>query len=142
LVELLGPLMGIIVAPFMDEAQVAEEIERGNALAYELLERRSPQTPDGAELPVRVPEALLAPRAHNARRCLLYVAEQGRRGLSPSNQQVAAAIGLSHRAQVSRLLGRLAELGLLAKHAGAPGHANAWSLTAEGERVARALAEV
>ncbi|HEV3047042.1 MAG TPA: helix-turn-helix domain-containing protein [Solirubrobacteraceae bacterium] len=37
LLELLGPLMGIIVEPFLPETQVAREIERGNELARELL---------------------------------------------------------------------------------------------------------
>jgi len=40
LVELLGPVMGIIVGPFMDEAGVEREIERGNELARELLAER------------------------------------------------------------------------------------------------------
>jgi hypothetical protein len=75
------------------------------------------------------------------RQCLLYVARQGGRGLSPSNQEVGKGIGVSHRGQLARLLGSLVALGLLVKRAGAPGRANAWSLSAEGERVARALAE-
>ena len=40
LLDLLGPLMGFIVGPFMDEAQVAKEVERGNELAREMLGRR------------------------------------------------------------------------------------------------------
>jgi len=40
LVELLGPVMGIIVGPFMDEVGVQREIERGNELARELLASR------------------------------------------------------------------------------------------------------
>jgi AcrR family transcriptional regulator len=47
LVELLGPLMGVILGPFMDEAGVAREIERGNELARELLAGRGEQGSPG-----------------------------------------------------------------------------------------------
>jgi len=63
------------------------------------------------------------------------------RGLSPSNKEIGEAIGVSHRGQLAKLLGRLAEQGLLVKRAGAPGHPNAWSATPAGERVALALAD-
>jgi len=139
LLELLGPLMGIIVAPFVDEAEVAREVERGDQLAREMLARHSSRKSHGAG--VRVPAVLLAAKAHRARQCLLFVAEQGERGISPSNRQVGEGIGVSHREQVSRLLGKLAALGLLVKRAGDPGYPNAWSLSLEGEQVAWALAE-
>lgn len=133
LIQLLGPLMGVIVGPFMDKARVAEEIERGNALAQEILERHVPSTPDPPE--VRVPDVLLSARAHRARLCLLYVAEHA----NVSNKRVGEGIGVSHRGQVARLLGRLADLDLVVKRPGSPGHANAWSLTEKGEQVARSL---
>jgi AcrR family transcriptional regulator len=135
LLELLGPLMGIIVAPFMDEAQVAAELRLGNELALEMLERRQAQAVSGPAGRVHVPDVLLSARAHHARLCLLYVAEHP----GVSNQQVAAGIGLSRRGQVSKLLGRLAGMGLLIKHAGDPGYPNAWTLSQEGERIAPAL---
>jgi AcrR family transcriptional regulator len=137
LLGLLGPLMGVIVGPFMDDAGVAREVRCGNELADEMLERRRPR----AGLPVRVPDVLLSARAQRARLCLTYIAEQSGRGLSPSNRQVGEAIGVSYGGQVSVLLGRLAGLGLLVKHAGGPGRPNEWSLTATGEQVAIALTE-
>ena len=45
LVELLGPVMGIIVGPFMDEAGVEREIQRGESLARELLVERGEDGP-------------------------------------------------------------------------------------------------
>jgi|GEM_PF-308226 len=131
LVELLGQLMGIIVEPFMDPAGVAWEIEKGNELAGRILEQRRSQPPGAIEGPpgvdvTLIPPALRDPRAHRARLCLMYVAQQ---------------IGVSHRGQLAKLLGRLAEEGLLVKRTGAPGHPNAWSATPTGEKVAQALAD-
>jgi AcrR family transcriptional regulator len=140
LIELLGPLMGIIVAPFMDEAQVAREVQRGDELARELLARRD-QMGDARvsspQVPAEVPAALRNIRAHRARQCLLYVA--GHPGAS--SRQVGEGVGVAHRGQLARMLSRLAALGLLLRHAGGPGRPNAWSLTAEGEQVALALSE-
>ncbi len=143
LLELLGPLMGLIVGPFMDEAQVQREIERGNELARAMLAQSASRaaTRADADTRVRVPAALLGSRAHRARLCLIYVAEQNERGLSPSNRQVGDGVDLSHRGQVARLLGKLAALGLLVKRSAGEGYPNAWSLTPKGEAVARALAE-
>jgi hypothetical protein len=141
LLELLGPLMGVIVGPYVDEVEIAREVRRGDELAHAMLKRRPPQGLDRAELPVRVPDALLSSRARLARLCLLYVAEQGARGRRPSNQEVAAGVGGAGRVQVSKLLVKLAEMGLLVKETEGPGYANAWSLTHEGERVAGALVE-
>jgi AcrR family transcriptional regulator len=53
LVELLGPLMGIIVEPFMEEALIAREIERGNELAQELLAGHREEGPPGPVRPGR-----------------------------------------------------------------------------------------
>ena len=140
LVELLGPLMGLIVGPFMDEAQVAWEIERSDALAREMLVAR--QMPPGTESAApstwgnaEVPATLAHPSAFRLRQCLLYVA------LHPgaSNREIASGVGVSHRGQTAMLLSRLAGMGLLVKRAGAPGHPHAWRPTAEGETVARTL---
>jgi AcrR family transcriptional regulator len=149
LLELLGPLMGIIVGPFVDQAGVAEEIERGNQLARELLAERRPRPlplsdarAPSAEvadvtIPVAIPRALASASAYRARQCLLHV--QAHAGAS--NREVAQGIGVSHHGQVSALLARLERRGLLAKRAGGPGRPNAWSVTAHGELVANALRE-
>ena len=88
---------------------------------------------------VEVPGLLLDPRAYRARACLFYLAAQGERGLSPSNREVANAIGVTRHEQISRLLARLAGLGLLLKKPSPCGRANAWALTEHGLRVAGAL---
>jgi AcrR family transcriptional regulator len=146
LIGLLGPLMGVIVGGAMDEEAIAREIEKGDELAARILEQRRSQPPaavagsPGVDVAL-IPPALRDPRAHRARLCLIYVAEQSVRGLSPSNQEIGEAIGVSHRGQLAKLLHRLAEEGLLVKRKGSPGHPNAWSATPAGERVAQALAD-
>jgi AcrR family transcriptional regulator len=141
LIELLGPLMGLATALYLDDSEVQREIERGRELARELLERRPPQAAHRADTRVRVPDELLSARAHHARLCLQYVAQQNEQGLSPSNQQVGEGIGLSHRGQVARLLGKLAALGLLVKRSAGAGYPNAWSATPQGKDVADYVAE-
>ncbi len=143
LIGLLGPLMGLATALYLDDGEVQQEIERGNRMAQAMLERRASQAVHNADADTRVhvPAALLGARAHHARLCLLYVAEQNERGLRPSNRQVAEGIGLSHRGQVARLLGKLAALGLVVKRCEGEGYPNAWSVTPRGQDVARALAE-
>ena len=147
LIELLGPLMGTVMTPFAaNEQMVADEQRRGDELAASILERRRSQPPAAIAGPpgvdvTLIPPPLRDPRAHRARLCLMYVAEQSVRGLSPSNQEIGEAIGVSHRGQLAKLLHRLADEGLLVKRTGAPGHPNAWSATPAGEKVAQALAD-
>jgi AcrR family transcriptional regulator len=136
LIELLGPLMGLAVAPYLDRDALAREIERAQALAEEIQSgRRAWPLPDSARVPAELPALLAHAGAHRARRCLLYIA--GHPGAS--NREVAAGIGIAHLGQVSTLLARLGGLELLAKRAGAPGHPNAWRVTAAGTQAAAAL---
>jgi AcrR family transcriptional regulator len=141
LLSLLGPLMGVIVGPYLDAEGVSREIERGSELARELLAR--PGRPKDGAGPGRrrvagvdVPVGLLDPRAHRARLCLSYVVKHP----GVSNNEVGAGIGVPYRGQVTKLLDRLAALGLLSKRAGAPGHPNAWLATPAGKEAALALA--
>jgi AcrR family transcriptional regulator len=109
LIELLGPLMGVIVGPFSDEQTVVEETRRGEELARAMLAERACDSPasESASGGVSVPVALRNPGAYRARLCLLYVASYP----GANNSEVAAGIGVSHRGQVSTLLARLAGLG-------------------------------
>jgi AcrR family transcriptional regulator len=146
LIDLLGPVMGLVTSLYLDTREREREVRRGVQLARKIeAERASPRPPVerrpiGVDASVVVPAALRDPRAHRMRLCLLFVVEQGGRGLSPSNQQIGEVIGVFHRGQLAKLLTRLAGLGLLVKRAGAPGHPNAWSATPAGELVALALA--
>jgi AcrR family transcriptional regulator len=142
LIELLGPLMGIIVGPFMDEAEVAREIELGNELARKIQARRArslslpPDGPGPERSTAEVPALLRNSKAKRGRLCLVYLAEQGRRGLSPSNREIAAAAGIAHKGQISKLLARLEGAGMISKISHGTGRANAWKLTPYGQEIA------
>lgn len=133
---LLGPLMGLATAPYLDARDVAEEVERSAALAREL------QTANAAA-PIRgagdgwaeLPGPLRNPRAHRLRECVLYLTEHP----AASNRQIAQAVGIARDTQISTVLARLDRLGLLSKHTGGPGGPNAWTLTAHGTAAARTL---
>jgi AcrR family transcriptional regulator len=149
LIALLGPLMGLIGAHYLPPGAVAREMRRGDQLSRSLLEaqpraageRSSADARMGACEPVGVPPLLRSPRARRPRECLLYIAEQCRRGHRPSNRQIADAIGIARHDQISTLLSRLAAAGLIAKPPTRAGHANAWSLTPSGEQAARGIAQ-
>jgi AcrR family transcriptional regulator len=135
LLELLGPLMGLIGTLYIGPHVAAVEIERGHAHAREIRAERERRTSPESTQQVELPATLRDPRAHRMRQCLHYLA--GNPGAS--NRQIATAVGISRQEQISKLLARLNAMGLLLKRAAAPGGANAWLLTAHGTQVARAL---
>jgi AcrR family transcriptional regulator len=138
LLLLLGPLMGLVSAPYLPPSAVAREVERGGRLARARLGKHgSPrawaQLPSGAEL-----DWLVDPRSHRARACVAYLAANP----GASNREIAEGIGVSRHSQMSGLLARLAGAGLLLKRPGRPGGANAWSLTERGVQVTLALRRI
>jgi AcrR family transcriptional regulator len=140
LIELLGPLMGQVTAPFLPPSVVAHEVQRGQALAREVLAGRVSFAPPGRgqERAPRIPSMLRNPRAHRVRACLLFVMDHP----ESNNRQIGAALGIGHDGQVSTLLRRLAECGLLGKRPQGPGRPTTWHLTPEGRRVGVALSEL
>ena len=135
LVALLGPLTGLVVAPYLSPSAVTVEIERADELARGILAEQDRRQEPHAGCS-SIPAALCDPRAHRARDCVLYLAAHP----EASNRQVAVGIGIATHTQISALLARLLGKGLLEKSAGAPGHPNAWSLTQAGLEASQALA--
>jgi len=131
LISLLGPLMGIVAAPYMRPDEVEAEMGRADSYAREL--RDGVRTPRFiTRVPrVEVPALLLDPRSKRARAALRYLAAHP----GSSNRQVGAGVGVASHTQMSRLLARLMDLGLLTKTCASPGGANAWSLSACGEEI-------
>lgn len=136
LIELLGPLMGLITAVYLDREAAAVEIQRGDAHARAIVLGRTlaPAAPGDDEV-VDVPRALLDPRAHRTRACLQYLVECP----GASNREIARAAGVAHDTHISTVLARLASMGLLVKHAGRPGGPNAWFASPRGLSVAHSL---
>jgi AcrR family transcriptional regulator len=146
LVELLGPLEGLVTSLYLDKEDVAREVQRGTRLARDIQAGKvswalpalaPPQRESGPALPA----ILTNPTARRLRESVLYLAEQGARGIYPSNREIATAIGVNHKSQISMLLSQLRGEGLAVKRSVGPGGANEWRLTPRGEEIARALAE-
>ncbi len=125
--ELLGPLMGTIVLPYLGAAAANREIARPAP--------RRPRTPalrTGDAL-----EGLDMRLTYRTLRVLSVIAQ----GPGASNRQVAERAGVADQGQVSKLLMRLSSLGLIENDGeghvkGAP---NAWHLTQRGQEVESAV---
>jgi AcrR family transcriptional regulator len=131
LIELLGPLMGLVAAQYLPPSAVAREVERGEHLAREI-QAAAPHTPRSE---VAIPALLSNPNAHRARRCMLFLADHPQ----ASNREVAVAAGVAHQSQISALLSCLLRERLVAKRSTGLGKRNSWRLTSRGEAITRAL---
>jgi AcrR family transcriptional regulator/chromosome segregation and condensation protein ScpB len=129
LVNLLGPLMATIVLPYRGSAAAARELEcptpriptREARTGEGLLVR-----PLGTAVPV---DYRLTVRARIA-----LAAVAGRPGMS--NREVSEEIGLADQGQISRIMKRLVEQGLIENaRTNSKRVARAWRLTADGEAV-------
>jgi AcrR family transcriptional regulator len=133
--SLLGPLMSIIVLPYL-----------GTRAARRELARRAPEVRLDTASPVpansRDPLEGLAMRlTHRTVVVLMYIAEHP----GASNREIAEGSGIVDPGQISKLLSKLARLGLAENLAQGQqsGGANAWHLTVRGadlERASRPLA--
>jgi AcrR family transcriptional regulator len=129
-VDLVGPLMSMIVMPYLGAKAARRELTRP-ARRPAPAKRVTPSAPDGdrlAGLNLRV--------TYRTMRVVAVIAENP----GASNREVAEGSGIVDAGQVSKLLSRLAGLGLIENFgAGAArGSTNAWRLTKRGERLGRA----
>ena len=130
LFELLGPLMSMIVLPYLGTRAAGKEVGRTSPRP----DRRRPARPRaGAVDPL---EGLKMRLTYRTVRVLMVVSETP----GASNREIAERSGIADQGQISKLLGRLARL-QLAENRGEgqeKGAANAWHLTARGAAVERA----
>jgi AcrR family transcriptional regulator len=132
LLALSNQLMSMIVLPYLGQERACRE-----------LERRPPpgQTPDRRPTP---PERLVRSGVLNMRLTYRTVRTLGaiRDAPGSSNAHVGAAAGITDPGQISKLLARLAHLGLLSNQRTlrSPGHPNAWRLTDDGLRLLERVA--
>jgi AcrR family transcriptional regulator len=133
MVGLLGPLMGIVVLPYLGQAAAVREGSRPAPRS-----RRVVVAVHGD--PLRELDMRLTYRTV---RVLLAIAELGARGSGSSNRRIAEAADVADQGQISKLLARLENLGLI-ENAGAGGPArgepNAWRLTPKGAEIERTIA--
>jgi AcrR family transcriptional regulator len=145
LIELLAPLMGIIVRPYLGVERADREIERAQRLVREI-QAAAPSPATGgsatshafstaARAEVGLPAMLDNPRAHRLRECLLFVVAYPK----SSNREIAAGVGIAHDSQVSKLLSDLLAEGLLVKRSDGVGKRNLWAPTPQGVVAARLL---
>jgi AcrR family transcriptional regulator len=136
LLELLGPLMSMVVLPYLGPAAARGELERPVPAAHNGGRKA------GAD-PLRDLDMRLTYRTI---RVLLAIGADGwesdPRGSYPSNRQVADAAGIRDQGQISKLLARLQQIGLIANaaEARAKGEPNEWRLTQRGSEVRKMLA--
>jgi AcrR family transcriptional regulator len=127
LVDLAGPLMGMIVLPYLGGAAARRELARPIPKRHAVGRRTNgdPLRDLGLRLTYRTV-------------CVL-VSVAGRPGCS--NREIGGLAGISDQGQVSKLLSRLERLGLIENAGLAPGKGapNAWALTEKGAQVARAM---
>jgi hypothetical protein len=145
LLELLNPLMGTIVLPYLGQAAARREQERPlpQPSRPETPSRPGPRSgfsrPDGAPGPApRDPlEGLNMRLTYRTLMVLVGIAANP----GASNRQVAEAAGVHDQGQISKLLGRLEKLGLIQNTGnGQPrGEPNAWTLTPRGQEVQQVL---
>jgi AcrR family transcriptional regulator/DNA-binding MarR family transcriptional regulator len=127
LTGLLGPLMGLIVGPYLGPAAARKEIERPapTLVHAEPREHRDPLRGLDMRLTYRTVRVLTAVGAQPG----------------ASNRMIAQAAGVEDQGQISKLLRRLESLGLI--HNTGEGHAkgepNVWTLTPRGDEVEQAI---
>jgi AcrR family transcriptional regulator len=128
--NLLSPLMAMIVLPYRGQAAAAREAARPAP-------RRRSSSPRIGD-PLRELGIRLTYRTV----CVLRaIAALARSGDAPSNREVGAAAGVADPGQISKLLARLENLGLIRNDSEGPyrGEPNAWRLTERGAEIERSL---
>jgi AcrR family transcriptional regulator len=138
LLELLNPLVSLIVSPYLGPAAARRELDRplpdaiGETYGADRLDLGSHGAQSGD--PLRELDMRLTYRTV---RVLLAIGDLAEPGVHPSNRQVGDAAGMRDQGQVSKLLARLRQLGLI-ENAAEPqikGEPNGWTLTPRGHQV-------
>ena len=130
--DLLNPLMGMIVLPYLGQGAAAKELER-SAPRVPRTPRRTPRGAVGHPL-----QGLEMRLTYRTLRVVSAISEQP----GVCNREVAERAGVADQGQISKLLTRLERLGL-AENTGdgqVKGEPNAWRLTPKGRRLAQSIA--
>jgi hypothetical protein len=132
LIELHGELMALIALPYLGPRAASKELARPAPQAPGLEGPRSQADTSGRRLLERLDMRL----TYRTVRCLTFIAEHS----SVSNREVAAGAGIPDEGQASKLLARLATVGLIVNGGtSGPGLPNRWMLTEQGTQVLSAV---
>jgi AcrR family transcriptional regulator len=131
LIGLTNQLMSMIVLPYLGPQAARRELERPLPASTPLAMERNgsflsdPFKEAGMRLTYRTVRALLAIAEHP----------------HASNRLVGEEAGIADQGQISKLLGRLEQIGLVQNTVGSVGQGgpNAWSLTTNGQRIVHAI---
>jgi AcrR family transcriptional regulator len=130
LAELQGPLMSMIVLPYLGASAASREMSRPP------VEIRADGRATGSLARTDPLDGLKMRLTYRTVRVLMVISEHP----GASNREIAKGSGIADQGQISKLLARLAKLELI-ENAG-DGHergaSNAWHLTARGQQVERA----
>jgi AcrR family transcriptional regulator/DNA-binding MarR family transcriptional regulator len=134
LVELLGQLMAMIVLPYRGSAAATRELTRPLTAGRGGASLTEGQTATAIAVPRALGAASPVDYRLTVRAQMALAAVAGRPGLN--NREVSEVIGLADQSQISRMMKRLQEQGLVEDtQAHAKRLARAWRLTAAGEAV-------
>lgn len=130
LTDLLGPLMSMLVLPYLGARAASRELSRP---ALEVHRERRPPTRTRSQDPLAGLDMRLTYRTV---RVLMVIGERP----GASNREIAEGSGIVDQGQISKLLTRLARLNLVENVGDGQekGAANAWHLTPRGTQVERA----
>jgi AcrR family transcriptional regulator len=131
LVGLAGPLMSMIVLPYLGPAVARRELERPMPAVSHDGHRPSPGRLPLGDLEIRL--------TYRTLRVLSAVAADP----GGSNRAIGQAAGIEDQGQISKLLARLENVDLIHNgnsHVPLRGAPNAWTLTGRGEQITRSLA--
>jgi AcrR family transcriptional regulator len=136
LIELLGPLMNLVLLPYMGAAKAGRELSRPVPVGVR------PPTGSAEQFEPALDRGGTGMRVtYRTARVLRAIGERP----GASNREVAEQAGIVDQGQISRLLRRLESLGLIANQgvgsggSATRGTANAWVLTARGEHMRRGV---
>jgi AcrR family transcriptional regulator len=132
LTDLFGVLMNLILLPYLGPSAARRELTRPLPKIQTGVESLHPNgaSGEGGDPHIRL--------TYRTARVLTAIAESP----GASNREVASRAGIVDQGQISKLLGRLLRLGLIANtgESSSRGAPNAWRLTELGERVERRAA--
>jgi AcrR family transcriptional regulator len=141
LTELLGPLMNLVLLPYMGAAKAGRELTR--SAPARAAGQAGQVYPRGAHFGEVLEQRDVGMRVtYRTARVLRTISERP----GASNREVAEQAGIVDQGQISRLLSRLESLGLVANQgigaggSATRGTANAWVLTPRGEQIQRGVA--